>query len=211
MPGIRIALTLAMLPVVVTGCGGPTTNPVALDYQPSISLPVRPADNVVAMGPVIDARGSMLPNVLGTAADKLGRQQESLISKGRVTQAVSAAFTDALMARGLLAPPGEHPFVLTVRILRLGANQAWREHAVAEFALSLTSGRDGPVVYSERVRAAARETGPFTIDAYGYVPVAAVGDLLQNTMNRAIDEALDKPGFLAAVGRPEYGTAQSTR
>jgi hypothetical protein len=141
VPGISAAFALMIVAGALAGCDLPSSSAVSLHYEPSAPLPVRPADNVVGMGPVIDARPAMPPDQLGTAADKFGWQELTLTSEGPVARAVREAFIDALMARGLLAPPGEFPYELTVRILQLQARQAWRERAVAEFALDLRRGR----------------------------------------------------------------------
>ncbi len=200
MPGIGLRLSLLALLACLAACGWPKESPVPIAYEPTAPISARADRPVVAMGAVFDQR-RVPPHWLGKASDKLGLHDETLVSEPPVARAVRMAFADALMTRGLLAPPGRSKYDLTVRIRRLDAKQRWRRHAIADLAITLTRRNGGPIVYTDEVAVIGRSTGPFSLGAGAYVPVADVSELEQGAMNRAIDLVLDKPGFRAALRR----------
>lgn len=196
MSGFRSWPALSFL-LVLAGCGLPTAETVSLTYAPTHSIPVTPPRNVVGVGPVVDARASP-PDLIGTAADKFGWREEALASEPPLPRAVRAAFTDALMARGLLAAPGRARYELGVRVVRLDAQQAWRRHVVADLAVSLRRSGGG-IVYRDAVAVLGRARGPFSVGTIAYVPIAGIAELTQGSLSRAIDAALDNPRFRAAL------------
>lgn len=189
--------------ILMTGwlaaCDGPVANTIPLAYEPTGLGPAPLSRAVVAMGRVVDARGAPA-EWLGTAAGNPGFPEQALVAEpSPASRAVYDAFTTALMARGLLVPQGRPRFDLSVRIVRLDAGEAWTRHAAADLVVTLRRHGSGRIVYTDEVRSAGTNSGPFSLDTVAYVPVADVAELTQRAVNSAIEQALDKPGFRAAV------------
>jgi len=180
------------------GCAGPASVPLA--YEPTGAAPVALSRPVVAVGGVVDARGEPA-EWLGVATGDPGFPERSLEAEPAAARAVRDAFTSALMARGLLAPPGRQSFDLAVRVVRLHAGEGLERRAEADFIVTLTRHRGGGGVYTDEVRTSGVGSGPFSLDTAAYVPVSDVADLAQRTMNKAIETELDSRGFQAAVHR----------
>lgn len=183
----------------LAACDGPAANTIPLAYEPTGLAPAPLSRAVVAMGRVVDSRGAPA-EWLGTAAGNPGFPEEALVAEpSPASRSVYDAFTTALMARGLLAPQGRPRFDLSVRIVRLDASEGWRRHAAADLVVTLTRRGTGRIVYTDEVRSGGTGSGPFSLDTAAYVPIADVADLAQRTMNEAIEQALDKPGFQDAL------------
>jgi hypothetical protein len=198
MAGGAYSCVALLLTGLLAACSpGPETIPLA--YEPAGPVPVFPSRPLVAVGQVLDARGAS-PDWLGTTAGTAGFPEQALVSEPPAQRAVRDAFVTALMARGLFSPPADKPrFDLSVRIVRLDGGENWRRRAAADFVVTLADRATGRIVYTDEVRNSATDAGPFSLDSAAYVPAADLAELTQRTLNQAIAQALDKPGFLAAL------------
>lgn len=185
----------ALLLLLLAGCG---TTPVSLAYDPTHPLPSPAGPAVLARPEVVDARGGA-PRALGAVHGDLGFLAQTLTIDQPAAQQVGAAFGSALLARGMLAPPGTARFDLRIRLNRLAVGEALDRHAAVDLVLTVTRRDTGQVVYTDAVSLAAGEADLPSLDSMAYAPVAAVTALGNATMSRAIDQALDKPGFRAAL------------
>lgn len=197
--GLRAALFAMPLAIALAGCELPDTAVVPLAYEPTGSAPVFQTHPAVAVGTVIDGRVEVADRI-GTATGQLGFPELTLTAEPAVRRAVRGALTDALMARGLLAPPPARPrFVLSVRIVRLDAAEGWKRRAAADLVFTLTRSDTGRIVWSGEARSEGTGRGPYSLDTLAYVPVADVAEMAQGTMNSAIERLLDDAGFKAAL------------
>jgi len=193
-PSSVLLLSLAML----AGCTPLGPVDVPLTYEPTGAAPVPLAMPVVAVGLVSDERGPA-PDELGVATGDLGFPTRPLASEPPVARAVREALTAALMARELLAPPGHQRFDLAVRIVRLEAAEGRRQRTDADFVITLMRHGSERIIYTDEVRAIGGGRSPVSLDTAGYVPLASVAELTRRAMSLAIEQAVDKPGFQAAV------------
>ena len=191
--GVRCLLIL--LPLLVAACGA---TEVALPYAPVTANVVRDNRPVVAVGSVDDERKEPDLRWIGTIRGGYGNPLKTIRTSEAVGAEVRKAFEQALAARGLLAPVGSQRYSLDVRILDFDANQYVRREANVRFALSLrnTSGRP---VYSDQVHVNKVSGGIMALDTGIFADPQDLRALTITAMNQAIDEALDKPDFRAAL------------
>jgi uncharacterized lipoprotein YajG len=151
------------------------------------------------MGEVTDQRDDR-SNEIGVIRGGFGNPLKTVYSDQPVPQTVAAAFTAALQARGLAAS-GPAPFRLQVVVHQLYADKYHRAEAHADFGLTLSDARTGRPLYSDEAKADALTGSIVTFDTGVFASSDDLRALVQQVMNQAIDQALDKPAFAAALRR----------
>ena len=117
----------------------------------------------------------------------------------RAVDQVDRAFVGAMLGRGLLAVPGGQKYDLTVRLVRLDGSQLLGLSGRADFIVTVARHDTGREVYRDEVHAQVDGSAVPSLDTLAFVPTGDVVDATSRAMSQAIDEALDKPGFRAAV------------
>jgi hypothetical protein len=193
----------ALAALLLSACG---TTQTTIPYAPT--SPVAPAaqgSGQVAMGRVTDARPnaeSSARNWVGTIRGGFGNPIKQLDTAAPVAEVVRDAFRDGLAARGLLAPEGAPARqVLDVVVERFNANQMVQREAQARFGVTLAERQGGAVRWRGAGEATHNSTSAGSV-LVGSGVLASVEELrltAQRAMSDAVDNALDSPGFRAAV------------
>ena len=118
---------------------------------------------------------------------------------------VAAAFTAALAARGLLASGGAAPYRLDVTVNGLSVNQWMSSDGQAAFTVALVDGRTSRTLYQDKSAAKVTAVSALTFSTDRLAN--DLRDLGLRAMSQAIDEALDRPGFIATVQRLQVAGA----
>ncbi|RKK04877.1 hypothetical protein EBE87_10325 [Pseudoroseomonas wenyumeiae] len=137
------------------------------------------------------------PYWIGTIRDGFGIPMKRLEASTPATEVVRQAYTDALAARGMLAPAAPR-YLLNVTILQFDANQYSRREATAEFMVTLTTSSNAPVL-TARERAYQVGGSMITLSKGIFGSVEDLRGIALSTMSQAIDRILDKPEFAAAL------------
>ena len=166
-----------------------STTAVDLPYSPAVPPVARGVPAIVAVT-AADARDEKDPTYIGAVRGGVGNPVDTIVTKSPIADEVRAAFEQALAARNLLGAPGRD--TLAIQVTKLSANQTIVRMAKAAFRMELRDAA-GHAIYSDSADVSRSS---------GYVFSARVSDLnalgLQ-AMSEAIDQLLDKPGFLAAL------------
>ncbi len=113
------------------------------------------------------------------------------------------AFREALAARRELAPPGatarEAPYVLTVTLLQLNAEQNADRQGAADMVVRLVDRSTGRVAYSARTYAESRGDNYLAYDNLLLGSPPALGGVARAVLGQAVDETVDRAGFRRAV------------
>jgi len=191
------------LPVLIAlaACGA-TQAPMT--YSPTVTVqPVAMARPVVgAVDRVINERstGREDPTWIGTIRGGYGNPLKALHATEPVEQVVAKAFSDALAARGLKAPPGSQPrYVLTVTIHQFDANQYVRREATADFSAVLIERDSGREVWRDRERVYNVDGSLISLSTGIFASIEDLQRVALQTMNQAIDKLLDKASFRGAI------------
>jgi len=193
----RVALLFCL---GLAACGTTQTN---LGYAPASPPVVQPmARPVVVVTQVTDRReeGQRDPREVGAVRDESRRPVKRLETPVPVTEVVRQAFTDALQARGLLAPNAEWArYGLEVDIFALNLDQYSRRGATAEFRITLRPIPGGAPVLVDQERAAF-VSGDVILPTTGvFTSTEALRQITQQAMSEAIDRLLDKASFTAML------------
>ncbi|HWX48325.1 MAG TPA: hypothetical protein VNZ61_09745 [Roseomonas sp.] len=193
----RVALLFCL---GLAACGTTQTN---LAYAPASPPVVQPmARPVVVVTQVTDRReeGQRDPREVGAVRDESRRPVKRLETPVPVTEVVRQAFTDALQARGLLAPNAEWArYGLEVDIFALNLDQYSRRGATAEFRITLRPIPGGAPVLVDQERAAF-VSGDVILPTTGvFTSTEALRQITQQAMSEAIDRLLDKASFTAML------------
>ena len=191
--------TVAALALVTMLCGC-VTRQVGLVYSApaAATLPASERHPVVAIKTIIDGRSNDA-YWLGAIRGGYGNPLKTLKTDQPVKDVVAQAFSDALAARGLLTPTGSETTDLTLTIHRFDCNQFIRREAHADFEITLTDARTGSRVYTDRVTADDVNGSVLAMDVGVFASVDNLRMVAVGTMRGAIDKALDKAAFQAAV------------
>jgi len=177
----------------LAGCGTTFVSP--LSYTPSA---VSPSGKPVLAVQVVDGRGQDVAWI-GTAEGDVATPTRQLATPNRVVDEVDQAFVGAMLGRGLLAPVGGQRFDVSVRIVRLDGSQRLGFSGRADFAVTVARHDTGRVVYQDEVAASADGGAVPSFDTLAFVPTGDVALATSRAMSDAIDAALDKPAFRAAI------------
>lgn len=185
-----------LIVLLLAGC---STTTVGLPYagtQPSALAPGAPSIGQVS---ATDARGEPDPRWIGAIRGGYGNPLKVLQTDAPVAEEVSQGFRQALSARGLLAAPGTGRYNLNVAVVQLDCNQYHRREANADFRLVLTERTNGHVVYRDEVSSHLVNGSVVTLDEGIFADPQDLRAIMSQAQNQAIDTALGKPEFLAAV------------
>ena len=192
---MRRLLALSLLCLGLAGCG---TTQMPMTYAPT-ATPVAVSRPLVAVGSVTDRRenGREDPRWIGTIRGGFGNPIKTLEAPEPVTEVVRKAFTDALAARGMLAPAAPR-YTLSVDIMQFKADQVGRREATVEFRVTLAQAGGATVLTTEE-RANQIGGSVMTFSAGVFGSVEDLHAIALGTMNEAIDRILNKPEFAAAL------------
>ncbi len=192
-------MTLCAIGMVIAAC---TTTPVNLKYT-SATVPAAARGHhqpIVEVFSVTDYRKHD-SNWLGVIRGGFGNPIKTLETPIAVKEIVQGAFSDALRARGLLAQNGTGRYALDVGIRRFDCSQLVRREAHAQFNVSLTDRHNGLRVYEREVSIDRVSGGLLAGDAGIFGSVEDLRKLANETMQAAIDQALNEPTFLATLNQ----------
>lgn len=193
---MRRMLALSLLCLGLAACG---TTQMPMTYAPTVT-PMAVSRPVVAVGAVTDRRENGLedPRWIGTIRGGFGNPIKTLEAPEPVTEVVRKAFTDALAARGMLAPAAPR-YTLSVDIVQFKADQVARREATVEFRVVLAPATGGAAVLTTQERANQVGGSVITLSSGVFGSVEDLHAIALGTMNQAIDRILDKPEFAAAL------------
>ena len=178
-----------LLGVLATAC----TTATDLPYTPSSAPFVQAAPAVTSVA-VTDVREEKDPTYIGAIRGGYGNPLKTIVTRQPIADEVNTAFLAALDARHLLATGA--PYTLTVHVTKLSANQYVKRSAHAAFDVTLRDA-SGRQIYADTVDT-ERANGSF-FDNGIFASSTDLHAIMVQTMSEAIDKALDKPGFLAAI------------
>ncbi len=172
---------------------------VPLTYAPT--HPISPVANAVTVDRVItaDERHEADPTWIGAVRGGYGNPLKVLHTPAPLSDIVTRAFRDALQARGLLAPEGAGRFDIAVAIEQFESTQYARREANVDLLVAVKSRNTGQEVYRDRVKVDLVTGSIFALDTGAFGSSDDLQAVAQTALNQAIDQALDKPGFRAAL------------
>jgi hypothetical protein len=191
-----------LLILLLSACG---TTTVGLPYDPPSSAatpPAAPVAGVPVIGRVVatDARGESDPRWLGTIRGGFGNPLKSLQTDAPAAEEVAQGFRQALAARGMLSS-GAGRYNLDITVVRFDCDQYHRREANADFRLVLTDRASGRPVYQDEVSSHLVNGSMVTFNVGVFADPQDLRAIAMDVQNQAIDQALNKPGFLAALSR----------
>lgn len=110
-----------------------------------------------------------------------------------------ARISRCFQARGLLAPEGAGRFDIAVAIEQFESTQYARREANVDLLVAVKSRNTGQEVYRDRVKVDLVTGSIFALDTGAFGSSDDLQAVAQTALNQAIDQALDKPGFRAAL------------
>jgi hypothetical protein len=145
---------------------------------------------------VTDQRDEKDPTYIGAIRGGFGNPLKTLTTAKPVGDEVHDAFVGALRARGLYDAGGR--LTLAVTLTELSANQMARREGHTSFRLVLT-GTGGQPLYQDEEDVLKINGSLVTLDAGVFASIDDLRTIADLSLSTAIDQALDKPGFQAAV------------
>jgi hypothetical protein len=189
---------LLLLLVLSLGACGTTTG--GLSYDATQSAAPDPAGApVISRVVATDARGESDPHWLGTIRGGFGNPLRSVTTDAPVADEVAQGFRQALASRGLLAPPGAGRYNMDVTVVRMDCDQYHRREANADFRVVLTDRRSGRQIYQDEVSSHLVNGSIVTFSTGIFADPQDLRAIAAQAQNQAIDTALGKPAFLAAL------------
>jgi len=190
------ALPVLMLAGLLAGCGA---HQVPMAYNTAlVTAKSAAAKPVVEVLSVADTR-KYTGTHLGAIRGGYGNALKTLETAQPVKEVVRQAFSEGLAARGLLAPGNGGRYGLDVTVEKLDCSQLIRREAHARFQVSVLDKTTGRPVYT-------RTSDDSRVDPGNLVETGVLGSvedlrkLTNDSMQAAIDDALDNPAFLAVIG-----------
>lgn len=193
---VRVFIVCGMT-LALSAC---STTPVDLRYAPTEQSNIsRPQHrSILEISSVTDYR-SQPSNYIGAIRGGFGNRLNTLESPITVKELVQRGFADALRARGLLAQAGNGRYALDVGIRRFDSSQLVRREAHVHFNIGLVDRSSGRRVYEKDVSVDRVAGGIRSLDSGGFGSTEDLRRLANETMQAAIDEALNEPAFLSAI------------
>jgi hypothetical protein len=192
---MRHRLALALLPLLAAGCAQGSAD---LNYSHAGAVPAFGAP-VIADVTVADLR-ALPPGRVGAVNGYDGRTLKPVETAGPAADAVALAFRQALAARGALAQGGAPArYDLDVALLQLNAEQDAERQGEADLRVRLIDRATGAERYSARVYVESRGDQWLAVDNGVFGSTAALSRLADAVLSRAIDRAIDQPGFRTAL------------
>ena len=146
-----------------------------------------------------DQRGESDPTWIGAVRGGFGNPLKVLHTPQPLADMVTAAFHDALAARGLLAANGAGQADLDVTIPEFNSTQYIRREANVTLVVELRDHATGQLIYRDQVRSSPVQGSVLALDVGIFGSSDDLQAVAQGAMNQAIDAALDKPGFVSAL------------
>ena len=180
---------IVLLALVASACTTATDMP----YTP-VSPPLVQARAFIGAVTTTDARDERDPTYVGAIRGGYGNPLKTIVTKRPIAEEVGTAFAAALAARHMQADGA--PARLAIRVTKFSANQYFHRDAKAAFDVTLTDAA-GRQIYADSVD---NENSNGSVFVTGILASADdLHALMVQTMSEAIDQALDKPGLLAAA------------
>jgi hypothetical protein len=194
-------MTRRSLLLLVLSLGACGTDTGGLPYNPT--QPAVPDPPLPVIGQVVatDARGESDPHWLGTIRGGFGNPLKELTTDAPVAEEVAQGFRQALASRGLLASSGRGRYNLDVTVVRMDCDQYHRREANADFRLVLTDRASGREIYQDEVSSHLVNGSVVTFNVGIFADPQDLRAIAMQAQDQAIDAALGKPGFLAALQR----------
>jgi hypothetical protein len=149
-----------------------------------------------------DQRGEP-PRWVGAVRGGFGNPLKVINTTDTVQDEVVHAFETALRMRGYLAGPGNGKYNLAVVIRKLDCSQYVRREAHADLQVTVID-RNGRRLYTDNVQANVASGSKVAIDTGVFGSSDDLRDVASEVLSKAIDQAIDKPAFAAAIGgRPQ--------
>jgi uncharacterized lipoprotein YajG len=186
---------MALLCCIALGACGTTS--VGLKYAPPAAVSKAASSNPVQVGTFTDSRGEPA-NWLGAIRGGFGNPLKTLESDKPVSEIVSAAFADALRARGVAVDQGASAARVTGTIKRLDCIQIARREGNVELEVRVLAA--GGVVRFTKTYSATRVDGSIlTMSAGVFGSVEDLRVTLEATLREVVDKALDDTELRAAL------------
>jgi uncharacterized lipoprotein YajG len=190
-----VSLAALLTSSVLAAC----SQQVVLNYVPS-SPPSRVgAGSTVSKVSVKDQRSEQDPTWIGAIRGGYGNPLKVLHLSEPLRETVANAFRDALKARGLLAPDDHAPYDLSVSIVKFASTQMVRREAEADLVIDVIDRATGGSKYHDEVSVDLVTGSILALDTGILASPSDLQAVAQNALNQAIDQLLEKPGFLSAV------------
>ncbi len=172
---------------------------VVLNYMPS-SLPFHiRARSTIAQVSVRDQRNEPDPTWIGAIRGGYGNPLKVLHLSQPLAVTVGDAFRNALRARGLLAVDNQAPYDVSVSIVKFESTQMVRREAEVDLVIDVIDRATGGSNYHDEVTVDLVTGSILAIDTGILASPSDLQVVAQNALNQAIDQLLEKPGFLSAV------------
>ncbi len=181
-----------LLLVFLSAC---STTASDLTYAP-IAPVVPQASPEVATVTVADARDEKDPTYIGAIRGGYGNPLKTLTTVQPASEEVKTAFIAALQARGLYGAGA--PATLDVTLKQLSGNWYARHEGHTIFTLTLND-KSGRAVFHDDEDVLKIAGSLITFDAGMFASTDDLRAIVELSMNTAIDQALDKPAFRAAL------------
>ena len=175
---------------VIAGC----SNTLPLHYVATEQASQAPA--TVSAVQVIDKRGEPDPTWYGAIRGGYGNPLKTLHSDKPIDQTVQDAFEAALAARGIRIDRSASAPSLMVTVGQFEADRVVRSEVAIRLDVVVKS-PSGDMIYSHET-----SEDPIILGGLAEGVLADPKDLqafTQTTMDQAINQAIDAPGFLAAI------------
>ena len=192
--GVGRAACLAAA-LALAGCG---TKILPLAYTPSASV-VR-GNAQTRVGASVDQRRDNDPTWYGAIRGGYGNPLSVLRSDVPVSAAAAKAFSDALAARGMLAPGGSGRYEVRLAIKRFEASRYVRLEAHVDLRAQVVEAASGRVVYEGQGQANKVKGSIIALDSGIFASPTELSTLMSVTLTEAIDKIVDDPAFRRAVG-----------
>ena len=147
----------------------------------------------------IDQRGETDPTWIGAVRGGFGNPLKALHTPRPLADMVTAAFHEALAERGLLAESGNGQADLNVTISEFNSTQYIRREANVAMVVELKDHATGRQIYRDEVKSKPVQGSVLALDVGVFGSPDDLQAVAQGAMDKAIDSAVDKPGFVDAL------------
>jgi hypothetical protein len=186
--------------LLLTAC----SNTLPLHYTGQ-AHPVAATATISAIN-VVDQRGETDPTWYGAIRGGYGNPLKILHADKPVRDTVRDAFETALATRGVRIDPGTRAPALSVTVIDFQADRVMRSSMRVRMVVSLADPVTSGTIYRQEI---LEDPTNFTgLDLGVFGSPSELQQLAETTMSRAIDEAVDAPGFQAAMRSQQSGPRQ---
>lgn len=193
---MRKVLIVGLAVVGLAGCGSTKVN---LTYNPTGVVKPEAARPMVEVINVADDRKNASPRI-GAIRGGFGNPLKTLDASVPVNEMVRQAFADGLTARGMLAAPGSAQYGLNIGIKRLDSSQLMRREAHAHFDVAVATKGGAGTVFQRTYTDDRSDSGDLATGVLA--DVEDLRKITNDSLQAAVDKALDDPAFVAAISGP---------